>query len=247
MQPARQDAYARLTLICKPSADGQGPGDCPFTHYARMVLCAKGVDCAVLPMSKASKPAWLVDLGGSLPCLTSDLATGADAVVDSAAIAAHVNRTYGLESGCVAPMVVGSDEASSACAGLFGALAKFIKHADDDGAANELLKEAVCEELRKIERFLEARAGAGAGAGSGGHWLCDGDALGLLDCSVAPKLWVLQVAGGHYKNFLWPQPRVFPRLAAYQERVFATDAFKSTMCSPDEVIFGWGQGRAGGH
>ena len=50
--------------------------------------------------------------------------------------------------------------------------------------------------------------------------------MGLLDCFLAPKLYVLDVAAKHFKLFTLDAAR-YPRLSLYRDMVFATAEFKA--------------------
>ena len=212
-------------------------GDCPFTHFVMMTMALKGVGVVVRPCGKDVKPAWLLEKhGGSLPCLTSDLENGEGAVSDSTQIAKFVDETLGESklSG------VANADAMAATGSLFGAIAKFLKNTDD--SLDESLHTSLEEQLRHLEVFLRSDGHSCAPR----RFLAHEETPGLADASVAPKLFVLQVAGSHYKKYTLDKGK-FPDIAAYQDRVFALPAFQSTRPRENEIIHGWGQGRAGGH
>ena len=223
-------------LLCKPGSDG-GLGDCPFTHYAMMTMALTGVmdDVKVMPCSQDDKPAWLLEHhGGSLPCLVSDHVTGAGAVIDSGTIAQFVDGTCGqskLSSGAA------NEQAFEVSGPLFGAIAKFIKNTDD--SKDEDLAASLDEQLGALEAFL-------VNQDTPLQFLSGDASPGLADASIAPKLFVLQVAGGHYKNYALDTSK-FPSVAEYQARVFALSAFQSTKPRESEVLHGWGQARGGAH
>ena len=50
-----------MELFLKAGPEGTEIGDCPFAHYVRMVLAAKGVDYVATPCVQETKPQWLVD------------------------------------------------------------------------------------------------------------------------------------------------------------------------------------------
>jgi hypothetical protein len=108
-----------------------------------------------------------------------------------------------------------------------------------EDAAEVALREALCGELDKIEAAL-----AGVGQGGEGAFLGGRKRLGLLDCFLAPKLYVLDVAAKHFKLFTLDAAR-YPRLSLYRDMVFATAEFKATMYEAEAMLDGWGQARGG--
>lgn len=205
-------------LLCKPARDGVSVGDCPFTHYARMAMRLAGHAHAVAPTRPENKPRWLVDAhDGSLPCYAPQgLGNGHGALAESAAIAQRF-----------LPPTPRDDAVLAATAGLFGAIAGYVKDAGDDAAK----RAKVDAELTTLEGLL------------GGEPFLSGDAPGLADSAVATKLFVLLVAGGHYKGFKLDAPRV----AVYWAAISAHEAFYATRYAEAEMLFGWGQARSGAH
>ena len=106
-----------------------------------------------------------------------------------------------------------------------------------EDAAEVALREALCGELDKIEAAL-----AGVGEGGDGAFLGGRTKLGLLDCFLAPKLYVLDVAAKHFKLFTLDAAR-YPRLSRYRDMVFATAEFKATVYEAEAMLDGWGQAR----
>ena len=205
-------------LYCKPSKDGLNVGDCPFTQFARMAMEVAGKDYELKPTKKDEKPAWLLeDHGGAMPCLFMD--EGALADSGKIAEAALPPNAEDLKS---------KDATSS----LFGAIARFIKNTDDDKDP-DLLKNLGAQ-LIKLEKRLEEVP------------YLSGDAIGLTDCSVSTKLYVLLVAGKHFKKFELSEP-AFPLTTAYVAKLFDSDVFKKTMYPEEEMLHGWAEARAGAH
>lgn len=205
-------------LYCKASRDGAQVGDCPFTHYARMAMEVGGVSYELKPTK--NKPEWL----GSMPCLAVS-PDGAEAISESSVIAAKALPPSDI------------DEASlEATKSLFGAVAKYVKNTDP--SADEELLQNVLVALESLEARLKD---LGTVFLSGTD-----DQPGLSDCSVATKLYVLTVAGGHYKDFALPKDR-YPLVHKYIQDLDQCDAFSTTKYPAEEMIFGWGEARGGGH
>ncbi|KAG4191216.1 hypothetical protein ERO13_A07G078600v2 [Gossypium hirsutum] len=61
--------------------------------------------------------------------------------------------------------------------------------------------------------------------------------ISAADLSVAPKLYHLEIALGHYKK--WSIPDTLPYTKSYMKTIFSMDSFMKTRASPDDVIAGW--------
>ena len=71
-----------------------------------------------------------------------------------------------------------------------------------------------------------------------------GAAPGLADAFVATKLYVLLVAGGHFKGFALSQRH--PKVAQYWAAISAHPAFYRTRYPEAEMLHGWGEARGEG-
>jgi len=209
-------------LYCKPGKDGASVGDCPFTHYSRMALELAGNDYQLKPTTKEAKPEWLLEKhNGAMPCLALS-EDGEGAVAESSKIAAAALPPSETDSASL--------EATSS---FFGAIARYLKNTDGDAALKEKLDEAL---LKLDARLAEVP----------GPFLSGTDTLGLADCSVATKLYVLLEAGNHFNGFTLDAAK-FPHVKAYVDAVFASDVFLKTQYPKDEMIHGWAEARGGGH
>ncbi|PPS12862.1 hypothetical protein GOBAR_AA07770 [Gossypium barbadense] len=65
----------------------------------------------------------------------------------------------------------------------------------------------------------------------------NGEKISAADLSVAPKLYHLEIALGHYKK--WSIPDTLPYTKSYMKTIFSMDSFMKTRASPDDVIAGW--------
>ena len=212
-------------LLVKAAADGS-LGDCPFAHYSRMCLALAEKPYKVQPTKREDKPEWhLNDHGGSMPCWCPEWPEGSGAISDSAQIAR------------MALPPTEADEAVLATAGeakVFPSIAKYIKNTDD--AEDAALREGLDAALGALDKTLSAA----------GTPFFSGSSPGHADAWIATKLYVLDVAGGHYKKFAIDADAL-KTLAEYKARVFAHSAFTSTAYPPAEAIVGWGEARGGGH
>jgi len=217
----------RGVLLTKAGKDGVSLGDCPFTQYAAMSMELAGATYSVRPTAQAQKPAWHVDAhGGSMPCWAPNGADdGAGAIADSGAIA----------QGFLPPSPADT-AVLEICGGLFGGIARYVKNAD--AAKDSELLEGLTEQLDKLQNCLglcEQLRGDGAGP------YLSGAAPGLADAFVAPKLYVLFVAGGHFKGF--SQTERHPKVASYWAAISAHEAFCKTRYPEAEMLHGWAEAR----
>ncbi|AAF79442.1 F18O14.31 [Arabidopsis thaliana] len=64
-----------------------------------------------------------------------------------------------------------------------------------------------------------------------------GERVSAVDLSLAPKLYHLQVALGHFKS--WSVPESFPHVHNYMKTLFSLDSFEKTKTEEKCVISGW--------
>ncbi|KAA3458446.1 glutathione S-transferase DHAR3, chloroplastic [Gossypium australe] len=65
----------------------------------------------------------------------------------------------------------------------------------------------------------------------------NGEKISAADLSLAPKLYHLEIALGHYKK--WSIPDTLPDTKSFMKTIFSMDSFMKTRASPDDVIAGW--------
>ena len=217
-----------MTLYVKPAADGTSVGDCPFAHFVRMVLEEKGLAYDLVPSTPEAKPRWLVDdYGGKMPALRHRR----ECYVESEVIAQYLDfffREPELGGG-----VAETEAATEAVDGFFPAMAQFVKHRpngdDEDGEKRAALE----DRLRALEDYL------GDGARTGPYMVGDGEQFTLLDCSLAPKLYVMEVCLREIKEDAIDLGG-FPNLRRYMDELFARPSFQSTVeYGPVTVVWGW--------
>ena len=92
---------------------------------------------------------------------------------------------------------------------------------------NAALESNLVAELTKIDAHLKAA----------GTTFLDGDALGMADCSLAPKRCQLKVAAMHCKS--WEVPESLAALRQYMGALFETSAFEETVYPEETVVWGW--------
>ncbi|CAN1227796.1 Glutathione S-transferase DHAR3, chloroplastic, partial [Linum perenne] len=65
----------------------------------------------------------------------------------------------------------------------------------------------------------------------------NGEKVSAADLSLGPKLYHLEIALGHYKN--WSVPDSLPHVKSYMQTIFSMDSFVKTRALQEDVIAGW--------
>ena len=225
-----------MTLYIKAAADGTSAGDCPFAHFVRMVLEEKGLEYDLKPSTPETKPNWLVEhYGGKMPALRHKR----ECYVESDVIAEYLDFFFQEP-----PLKGGGkfrtsqlDAADTAVAGIFPAIAKYLKHTPDGDADDLTLKGALEEKLGNLEAHLAAEGRKGP------YLVGDGDSISLLDCSLAPKLYHMETGIDGLKNKSIDLKQQFPKVQAYLDAMFARPSFEKTVYPRETVLWGWGNAR----
>lgn len=225
-----------MELYCKAGPDGTAVGDCPFAHYVRLVLEEKGLDYELKPVVPETKPVWLMEYyQGKMPALRHRK----ECYVDSDVICEYLDFFFpGV------PLNAGSKQATElavdATAGLFPAIAKYLKHTPDgDAEDTELLSELV-EKLTHLETFLTNKKNQ---LDADAALFIVGDQVTLQDCSLAPKLYHLQSGVEAFKGQAINIPVQYPAVQCYMDGFFARDSFQNTSYPKEMVAWGWGNAR----
>ena len=116
-----------MTLYVKAGPDGKSLGDCPFAHFVRMVLEAKGLEYELKPSIQDTKPSWLIEYyDGKMPALRHRK----ECYVESDTIAAYLEFFFPKPE-LTPNSDSDADAAAAAVDGLFPAMARYIKHTPD--------------------------------------------------------------------------------------------------------------------
>jgi len=206
-----------MELYVKAGPDGESIGDCPFAHFVRAVIIAKGLECKVIPRTKDNKPDWLVnDYDGKMPCLRD----GEDTITESSTIVNYLETKYPSE-------LVECDQDQSVLhltQGFFPAFATFMMGAEYDPK----LEKRLSDEIGKLDRHLET---------SGGPFLCKKNPT-LADMNLGPKLYHLKITLEHFypklSNTMLP-----PRVTTYIDEVLSCAPIAGSSYPPDHIIAGW--------
>ena len=217
-----------MTLYVKPAEDGKSVGDCPFAHFVRMVLAEKGLECDLVPSTPENKPQWLLDdYGGKMPALRHRK----ECYVDSEVIAQYLDFFFKEPELSVGGKA--TEEASVAVDGFFPAMAKFTKHSPNGDAEDKEKQAALEAKLQTLEDHLSNEARTGP------YLVGDGETLTLLDCSMAPKLYAMDVCMKEMKDGAVDLTK-YPKLRKYMDDLFARPSFESTVeYGPETVVWGW--------
>ena len=215
-----------MVLYCKAGPDGKSLGDCPFAHYVRLVLEEKGLEYELKPCTQETKPKWLLEFyDGKMPALQHRK----ECYVESSVIAEYLE--FFFPSPSLQPNKVAALPAETALDGFFPAVAKYLKHVQLD-STNVELRNALQSALAKLERYLAAAQST---------WLCGGS-ISLLDCSLIPKLYHLEVGVEGYKDGI-PSLQDYPHVAAYYQRAQKLPSFQATLYPKETVLWGWSNAR----
>ncbi|KAL2549167.1 Glutathione S-transferase DHAR2 [Forsythia ovata] len=120
------------------------------------------------------------------------------------------------------PSLSAPPEVSSVGSKIFSSFLKFLKSKDpNDGSEQALL-----DELKALDEHLKAK-----GPYVNGGNIC------AVDLSLAPKLYHLVVALGHFKG--WNVPESLTHVHSYMKLLFSRETFEKTKAAKEYVIAGW--------
>lgn len=162
----------------------------------------------------SNKPEWFLKINaeGKVPVVKFDEKW----VPDSDVI------THALEDKYPEPPLATPPEKASVGSKIFSTFIGFLKSKDPkDGTEQVLL-----DELSTFNDYLKEN----------GPYI-NGEKISAADLSLAPKLYHMKIALGHFKN--WSVPDSLPFLKSYMENVFSRDSFKNTEAQTEDVIAGW--------
>lgn len=179
-----------------------------------LTLEEKGVPYTAKFVDMAAKPQWFLDInpGGKVPVLKNE----GNWVPDSDAITKLLEEKY------PEPSLVAPPEKYSVGGALFPAFLKFLKSKDpSDGSEAGLVKE-----LKELDAKLKEP----------GPYIA-GDKVTGPDLALVPKLYHVETALGHYKQ--WSIPSDLAALHNYLKLMEGRDSFKKTAAPKEIVVRGW--------
>ena len=211
-----------MTLYLKAAQDGVSVGDCPFSHFVRLVLEEKGLDYELKPTAPDAKPKWLLEhYDGKMPALRHDR----ECYVESSVIADYLEFFFPTPS--LAPQ---HPESQQVLDGFFPAVAQYLKTTEDQDTEQ---LETLRERLIQLNEHLVSRT------------FVDGDSFSLLDCRLVPQLYHLQTGIHGFKTGVphLDLQQEYPHVPAYLERCMARPSFQATVYPPETILWGWGNAR----
>ncbi|KAI3947402.1 hypothetical protein MKW92_049147 [Papaver armeniacum] len=203
--------------ICVKAAAGAPDllGDCPFCQRVLLTLEEKKVPYQMHLIDTANKPQWFLEVNpeGKVPVVKFD----GKWVPDSDVI------TQTLETKYPEPSLVTPSEYSSVGSKLFGSFVTFLKSKD----ASDGSEQALITELSALEEHLKAH----------GPYV-SGEKISAVDLGLAPKLYHLEVALGHFKS--WSVPENLTHVKNYMKLLFTRESFVKTQPADKKyLIAGW--------
>ncbi|KAM3698151.1 hypothetical protein ACB098_06G167300 [Castanea mollissima] len=189
-------------------------GDCPFTQRVLLTLEEKKVPHKVHLINLSEKPQWFLEVNpeGKVPVVKFD-----DKWVSDSDVLVGI-----LEEKHPEPSLAPPPEFASVGSKIFGAFFKFLRSKDpSDGSEQALL-----DELKALDEHLKTH----------GPYIA-GEKITSVDLSLAPKLYHLDVALGHFKK--WTVPASLTHFHKYKELLFSRESFQKTRPTKEHVIAGW--------
>ncbi|CAN4096031.1 unnamed protein product [Withania somnifera] len=189
-------------------------GDCPFSQRVLLTLEEKKVPYKMHLINVSDKPKWFLEVNpeGKVPVINF----GDKWIPDSDVIVGLLEEKYPN------PSLIAPPEFASMGSKIFPAFVSFLKSKDStDGTEQALL-----DELKTLEEHLKAH-----GPYVNGQNICS------VDMSLAPKLYHLEVALGHFKK--WSVPEILSHVHNYMKLLFGRESFQKTKAAEEYVIAGW--------
>jgi len=210
-------SMAEALDVCVKSATGEPEklGDCPFSQRVLLTLEEKHVPYTLKLIDTSNKPDWFLQVSpeGKVPVLKID----GQWVPDSDVI------TQILEEKYPEPPLATPPEKATIGSKIFSTFIAFLKSKDP----NDGTEEALLNELRALDDHLKANGP-----------FVNGENISAVDLSLAPKLFHLKVALGHFKK--WSVPEELTYVRNYMEALFSRESFLRTNPSDEQyVIAGW--------
>ncbi|KAL9233719.1 hypothetical protein vseg_008677 [Gypsophila vaccaria] len=215
MSSSSSSSFEPLQVCVKSSVTSPTKlGDCPFCQRVLLTLEEKHLPYDMKLVDLTNKPEWFTKIHpeGKVPVMNLD----GKWVADSDVITKSLEEKYPNP-----PLATPADK-STIGSKIFPAFVGFLKSKDpNDGMEQELLNE-----LNSFNDHLKEN-----GPFIGGEQVC------AADLSLGPKLYHMDIALGHYKN--WSVPESLSYVKSYLKNIFSRDSFVKTTATPEDVIAGW--------
>lgn len=210
-------SMAEALDVCVKAATGVPDklGDCPFSQRVLLTLEEKQVPYNTKLIDTSNKPDWFLQISpeGKVPVLKID-----DKWVPDSDVITQI-----LEEKYPEPPLATPPEKATVGSKIFSTFISFLKSKDP----NDGTEQALLNELRALDEHLK----------DNGPFI-NGEKISAVDISLAPKLYHLKVALGHFKK--WSVPEELTYVRDYMETLFSRESFLRTN-APDEqyIIAGW--------
>lgn len=210
-----------MTLYCKAGPDGSTIGDCPFCHAVRLVLEELDLDYELIPATAETKPKWLLNhFEGKMPALRH----GKLCYTESSVIIEYLLSLSKQDD-----ELSQSNINETANAGLFPAIAKYLKHRPDNDKADYQLRDDLKAILQQLDGHLTGKR----------FW--NGESFTQTDCKIAPQLYHLQCCVAAFQKDM--DLAEYSNLSWYMENLFGRPSFQSTTYAAETVEWGWSNAR----
>ncbi|OQV17256.1 putative Chloride intracellular channel protein 6 [Hypsibius exemplaris] len=208
-----------IKLFVKAGVDGASYGACPLSQRIYMILSLKsaigGYNFTVYAVNPAKPSDEFKALGLRLVPSISYLQDNLDNLDE---ILEYIDNNFPK-----CDLSYDNILAEKACKDVFSKFCFFIKAVSKDAFG-------LTTELEKLDKFL-----SGKPPGKG-PFMC-GSQLTYLDCELLPKLQQIRVAGRDLKGF--EIPAALTGVWNYLKAAYATDAFRTTCPSDEEITLHW--------
>ncbi|KAG2319696.1 hypothetical protein Bca4012_054066 [Brassica carinata] len=200
--------------VCVKAAVGAPDvlGDCPFSQRVLLTLEEKSLPYKMHLINLSDKPKWFLDInpGGKVPVLKID----GKWVPDSDIIVNLLEKKY------PEPSLKTPPKFASVGSKIMTTFVTFLTTKDaSDGP--------LLHELEALENHLKSHDGP----------FIAGERVSAVDLSLAPKLYHLEVALGHFKS--WSVPGSLTHVHNYMHALFSLHSFEKTKAEEKYVIAGW--------
>ncbi|XP_006656816.2 probable glutathione S-transferase DHAR2, chloroplastic [Oryza brachyantha] len=226
LRPPRGSAPRRAALTARASAEPLEVcakasltvpgrlGDCPFTQRVLLTIEEKHLPYDIKLVDLANKPDWFLKISpeGKVPIVKLEEKWVADSDV----------ITQALEEKYPEPSLATPPEKASIGSKIFSTFIGFLKSKDP----NDGTEQALLSELTSFDSYLK----------DNGPFI-NGTTISAADLSLAPKLFHMETALGHYKN--WSVPDSLSHVKNYMKTIFSMDSFVKTRALQEDVIAGW--------
>lgn len=202
--------------VCVKAAAGAPHvlGDCPFSQRVLVTLEEKKVPYQMHLIDVNNKPKWFLEVNpeGKVPVIKLNDKW----VADSDVIVGLLEEKY------PDPSLSPDPEFASVGSKIFSAFVTFLKSKD----TNDGTEQALLDELKALDDHLKSHD----------PYIC-GDKITAVDLSLAPKLYHLEIALGHFKG--WSVPESLTHVHKYMKSLFLRESFEKTKAAKEHVVAGW--------